>query len=97
MPPKDFAINKEVPFLFLESAPFSQENSALEVSCPSKFEMLPTSLILSDFIKYLLIPLFFVECTKETTKSYQNKKSIQIHKVVFTGKGWFSYIAFHLC
>ena len=42
--PQDFAINKEVPFLFLESAPFFLRKSALEVWCPSKFEMLPTAL-----------------------------------------------------
>ena len=41
--PQDFAINKEVPFLFSENALFLKEKSALKVSCP-KFEMLPTSL-----------------------------------------------------
>ena len=42
--PQDFAINKEVPFSFSESGPFFLRKSALKVSCPSKLEMLPTSL-----------------------------------------------------
>ena len=32
--PRDFAINKEVPFSFLENVPFLLRKSALEVSCP---------------------------------------------------------------
>ncbi len=44
VPLQDFAMNKEVPFLFKKCPLFLEEKSALEVSCPSKFEMLPTSL-----------------------------------------------------
>ena len=32
--PQDFAVNKAVPFLFLENAPFFKEKRALEVSWP---------------------------------------------------------------
>ena len=42
--PQDFAINKEVPFLFSENFPcFLRKNCPRSV-VPPKFEMLPTSL-----------------------------------------------------
>ena len=48
--PQDLAINKEVFFLFSENAPFSKGKSALGTSCPSKFEMHPTSMTVKAFL-----------------------------------------------
>ena len=44
--PQDFAVNKEVPFLFLENARvyFGKKCPQSVMSLPPKFEMLPTSL-----------------------------------------------------
>ena len=43
MPPR-FCNKQRSALLILEIAPFFLRKSALEVPCPSKFEMLPTSL-----------------------------------------------------
>ena len=42
--PQDFAMNKEVPFSFLENAPFFLRKTVPSKRRASKFEMLPTSL-----------------------------------------------------
>ena len=44
MCPQDFAINKEVPFSFIENAPFILRIPVPSKCCAPKFEMLPTSL-----------------------------------------------------
>ena len=41
--PQDFEINKEVPYSFLENAPFFLRKKCLQNVVPPKFEMLPTS------------------------------------------------------
>ena len=41
--PKDVAVNKEVPFLFLENAPFFLRKEYPRIVVPPKFEILPTS------------------------------------------------------
>ena len=41
---KDFSVNKEVPFLFLENAPFYLGKKCPLSVVPPMFEMLPTSL-----------------------------------------------------
>ena len=61
MPPQDFAINEEVPFLLLEMAPFFEEKGAREESCPLKFEMLPTSPFHSIVDTFILLPSFTIE------------------------------------
>ena len=43
--PQDFAVNKEVPFLFLENASFFLRNKVPSKCRAPKFEMLPTPLI----------------------------------------------------
>ena len=51
-----------MPFLFLESVPLFLRKNALEMSCPSKFEMLPTPLIVES-AKYgdkRLVKLFYI-------------------------------------
>ena len=44
MCPQDFAMNKEVPSLFLENAPVFLRKKCPRSVMPPKFELLPTSL-----------------------------------------------------
>ena len=57
--PQEFAINKEVPFLYVGNAPFLKEKGVLKVSCHPKFEMLPTSLSNVQVEKEVLDSLLF--------------------------------------
>ena len=52
------SINKEVPFSFQKMPLFLKENTALEVSWPPKFEMLPTSLLLIGITPNVYSALF---------------------------------------
>ena len=65
--PQDFAIDKEVSFLFLENAPFLLRKKCPRGVVSPKFEMLPTSLTQSSsfFKEYYVLPWRFVRYLTE--------------------------------
>ena len=93
--PLDFAVNKELPFLFSENVPFFLRKSVLEASCPPKFETLPMPRFSSvQFSSYILItPLYTIynqknykdiqQCAKEinTRIHCKNDEGIKNEKV----------------